>query len=204
MNRIESILPNMSKYLEMLEPISKQTFPCACQESSLILYAWLIKNRIECSLVVGYYADPVVQRNTFHCWVETDDCIVDGVTVQFLLSDYDRARSYEEIRKYSNKTKFCYERGNGNYQKEKVYAYVDKRLLNTLINDTGDTFIEFMYDVQKIFILNASFIKECLGKMMYSGLYKIDATYYGFGIKEFLEKFDIRERCLVLQFIVQY
>lgn len=189
MDKTKEALPELRCYLKKIEPICKD-FPVCCQESSLILYMWLKKNGIDCKIIGGDREDPVLGYDSFHFWVETEELIVDGTAVQFLLPDYSGCREYQEIQELIPKTSFVFKKEDTRY-KNKIDAYIDESLdkfLESIINKTSNTFDEFMDEVRDMFMLNKYKIAEANKVTMYSSLCKNNMMYYGLNFEQFLNK----------------
>jgi hypothetical protein len=188
-NDIKKVLPELKAYLKSISFFAD--FPVCCQESSLILYMWLKKKGFNCKLIVGYHEDKVEKHPTFHCWVETEDIIVDGTAVQFLLENYDKTYTVDKIVSLSEETNFVFKKNNICYT-DKVEAYISEKLdyfINDIIYKTNDSFEIFINEIKLAFEQNNNFLKIEKANMLYSSLCKIDMLYYNLTKEEFLSKF---------------
>lgn len=206
MDEIKEIMPELSSYLKKLSGICKD-FPVCCQDSSIILYAWLKKNGIDCEIIAGDYEDPVIKCDSIHFWVETKNLIVDGTSVQFLLPDYDRTRQYFEIENLIQQTNFFFEKTNKLY-KHKVKAYISDDLrsfMEYVIDNTSSNFDDFINEIKEYFYDYKNEIITANSYMMFSSLCKNNMQYYGLSMKQFFEKcFDYGNLELAKQYVVIY
>ncbi len=189
MKKVEEILPELRLYLKKIEPICKD-FPICCQESSIILYIWLIKNGIECTITAGDYNDPVIEDCSIHFWVETDKYIIDGTAVQFKLENYSRPRSFDEIENLIPETLFCFSKTDECYM-HKIKAYINKELQELIVyikDNSSYNFDKFMDEIKSYFIEYNQIIMTANKFMMFSSLYKNNKLFYGLNKKQFLEK----------------
>ncbi len=190
MRKEMTVLPELDEYLKNLDSLEFRDYPCVCQDSSIILYSWLKKCKIECKIVAGYHSDPIIGHETAHFWVETKDGIVDGTAVQFQLAEYRRNRHYKDIEDLVAKTSFCFESSNCLYQ-NKVDAYIPEGLqeiITGLINDTSNNFEGYMENVKQLYKEKSWEIQEYNQYMMFSSLYKIDKKYNNLSYDEFVRK----------------
>ncbi len=190
MSKITRVLPLLNDYLKILDSFEFNEYPCLCQDSSIILYAWLKKHGIDCQIIAGYHIDPIKKHDTIHFWIETKDTIVDGTAVQFLLDSYEGTKCYKDIEHLIAKTSFYFKDTDRSYN-SKVVAYIHKKLqiiIEKFICNTRNSFQDYMLDVKQIYDEKYRYIVEFNQYMMFSSLYKIDSTYYNLSYHEFINK----------------
>ncbi len=196
MKNVNEILPELGVYLKAIEPICK-FFPVCCQESSVILYIWLKKCGIDCEIVGGDIEDPAIGGDSVHFWIETENLIIDGTSVQFLLSSYENLpKKYSEIEDSIYQVSFLLNKGNGLY-KNRVRAYIDNWLKNFiayLIDGTSNTFDKFIVEIKEYFDLYGNKVAESNQLMMFSTLCVNNIFYYNRTLKEFINR-CIRYKC---------
>jgi len=181
---LDDILPSLNVFLQELEPLAKD-FPVCCDDSSIVLHAWLRKNGLPSKIMAGYYPDPVKKKgeivSTPHFWVMVDDCILDGTAVQFSLDSYDECPlSCSQIRGLIGKTKFAYAVNSKKYR-ECVNAYMPPELeliIEILARSSADNFSCFMKDVKAFLQANEAAYSDAKKYFSYTSLYKLDHTYY--------------------------
>lgn len=181
---LDNILPSLNVFLHELEPLTK-VFPVCCDDSSIILHAWLTKNGLPSKIMTGYYPDPVKKKgeivSTPHFWVLTDDCILDGTAVQFSLDSYDKCPlNCSQISGLICKTKFAYDVNSKKYR-ECVEAYMPPELeliIEILVRSTADNFHDFMEDARAFLQANGVAYSDAKKYFSYTSLYKLDHTYY--------------------------
>ncbi|MDR2021925.1 MAG: hypothetical protein LBQ71_01435 [Hungatella sp.] len=205
-------LPDSSTHLKLIEKISQILlnwgYPCSCQESSIILACWLQKNNISCSIIAGDYEDPVIGMDSIHFWVETEDLIIDGSAVQFLLPDYKRQYTYLELTENYDlsKCKMIYEKNDKRY-KHKVDSYIPNIIFGVIqlcVQEAPNEYLLFMdYVINVIFAYKDSIIEE-LKYMMFSSLCKNNRIYYGRDYDGFIEKCKSANAEYGIKYIKEY
>ena len=209
---MELYLPETKNYLRLLEYFAKRlggdNFPCACQESSFLLYTWLQSKGIECEIKAGYYEDPVLKHDSLHFWVETKENIIDGSAVQFEMPDYNKSYTYSEIAELVelDKCSMVYEKDDKRY-KNGVIAYIPDRL---------GAFAQFLigqkYDNMMMMTTFATLnlyqgCKEDFVKSMLSSFYKIDKECEDISLEDFIKKcsgYNSLNNLKVEDYVVEY